>query len=94
MKTLLITGASRGLGKSCATIAAQMGLDVIVTARSKGSMQDLQKDFDNIEVIASDLSTDEGRTDLASAINRPFTRHNRLLVKGWTIQFSFCHIWL
>lgn len=40
-KTILITGASRGLGRATALAAAQAGAQVIATARTQGALEDL-----------------------------------------------------
>ena len=37
--TILVTGASRGLGAAVARIAAQMDANVVLTARSEGDLK-------------------------------------------------------
>lgn len=40
-KTVLVTGASRGLGAACAELLAQRGYHVIAVARTTGGLEDL-----------------------------------------------------
>src|SRR4051812_30225792 len=59
-KTVLITGASSGIGKAFAENLAAQGAKLIITARSKGSLDDLaaqlrKANSATVEVIALDL---------------------------------------
>lgn len=77
-KTILITGASRGIGLACVKHAYTLGLNVIATARSKDILRDLQKKLPKIQIIAADISTLTGREKIASQISQPvdFLLHN------------------
>lgn len=60
--TVLITGASSGLGKEFATIHASQGGDVIIVARRKEKLKALKKEIENtygtkVMVIAKDLTS-------------------------------------
>ena len=70
-KTILITGASSGIGRETAVSCSKMGATVIVTGRDK---KRLQETFDNlvgeknIQILA-DLTTEEGLSSLISMIS-------------------------
>jgi len=44
-KTALITGSSRGIGRSIATLFAAHGADIILNARGEGSLEQLQQEL-------------------------------------------------
>ncbi len=77
-KTILITGASRGIGAACVAVAQQCGLSVIATARSSDKLDDLQRLHPTIQVIVADISTNKGRKTIADKVNQPldFLLHN------------------
>jgi NADP-dependent 3-hydroxy acid dehydrogenase YdfG len=77
-KTILITGASRGIGAACVRCAVQLNLRVIATARSTDKLDDLQKQFPTIQTIIADISADKGRETITSQIKQPldFLLHN------------------
>ena len=57
MKTVLITGASRGIGASCARIFAENGWKVYMNCRKNAEMlYDMQKELENSEVLVFDVS--------------------------------------
>lgn len=72
-KTILITGASSGIGKSTAINAAKMGATVVITARDEAR---LQETFDSLEgqgerehkKIIADLTSEEQLSDLLSEV--------------------------
>jgi NADPH:quinone reductase-like Zn-dependent oxidoreductase len=43
MKTVLITGASSGIGLELANVYAENGYDLFLTARREGNLKDLKK---------------------------------------------------
>ena len=77
-KTILITGASRGIGAACVRYAEKMGLGVIATARSKDKLDVLQEQYPTIQIVVADISTAKGRETIASRIKHPldFLLHN------------------
>ncbi len=77
-KTILITGASRGIGAACVSYAHQLGLGVIATARSMNKLDALQEQYPTIQTIVADISTDKGREIIANQINQQldFLLHN------------------
>lgn len=44
-KTVIVTGASRGLGRATAVILAQLGANVVITARSEGDLRTLEAEI-------------------------------------------------
>ena len=63
MKTLLITGATSGIGEAVALLAAQNGFHVIACGRNQQCLDELSK-MDNITVCQFD-ATDRAATKLA-----------------------------
>lgn len=64
-KIVLITGASKGIGKQLAQVFAQHGYSLILTARSTVELEKLQQDLKNkynceSKIITADLSHPEG----------------------------------
>lgn len=63
-KTVLITGASNGIGLELAKIHAEKGHDLVIVARSEDKLNALKQQLENaysvnVEVIAKDLSLPE-----------------------------------
>ena len=55
----LITGASSGLGYDMSYYLADLGYDLILVARSKEKLQEMQKDIKtNVKIIVADLSNE------------------------------------
>ncbi|WP_435275390.1 SDR family NAD(P)-dependent oxidoreductase [Psychrobium sp. nBUS_13] len=56
-KTVLITGASKGIGRACALMAAKCGAKVIAVARTQSDLELLQQEApEQIEVWVEDVS--------------------------------------
>lgn len=77
-KTLLITGASSGIGAACVKQAAQLNLNVIATARNENKLQLLQRQFNSLQIIVADIATETGRTIIDQSIKIPidYLLHN------------------
>lgn len=73
-KTILVTGASSGIGRQIAIICSQMGANIIATGRNEDRLTQtiscLSKD-DNLthKYVIADLCTDMGITNLVDNIN-------------------------
>jgi len=64
LKTLLITGASKGIGLSTARLAAQAGHRVLAISRNIKAL----KEIDGIEAYSVDLANENEITDFANAL--------------------------
>src|SRR5574344_2116940 len=57
---VLITGASSGIGRSMAKYLSSLGHDLILVARDKEKLQDLQRELNkDVKIIVLDLSNTE-----------------------------------
>ena len=56
MKSILITGASSGLGRACAIEAAQRGWQVTACGRSEARLRQLTEQHANIDMLAFDIT--------------------------------------
>ncbi len=70
-KTILVTGASSGIGKATAIECSKLGATVVVTARNEERLQAVYSELDRSfgqshQMIIADLSTEEGVSDLVS----------------------------
>ncbi len=71
-KTILVTGASSGIGRATAIACSKIGARMIITGRNEARLNDtyqLLDGTDNKSIIA-DLSTPEGRTILLEATDK------------------------
>jgi short-subunit dehydrogenase len=77
-KTILITGASSGIGAACVKKAASKNLNIIATARNLEKLTALKNLSSTIQTIPADISTPQGREKIFQAINQPidFLLHN------------------
>lgn len=68
---ILITGASQGIGRALAELAAKKGMKVLATARSIQLLDDLsselKKQGHTLEVVQADVATAEGRAAMVEA---------------------------
>ena len=76
----LITGASKGIGRSTAIMFADLGFTILATARSRQALQNLQAEIresgGKCEYLCTDLSAAAGIrqiTDLISSIKKPLS---------------------
>lgn len=72
-KTILVTGASSGIGKATALECAKLGASVIVTARNQERLSAVLADLDTScgqihQMIIADISTSEGLDKLIAAL--------------------------
>lgn len=73
-KTVLITGASSGIGRACAIQCARMGASLVLTGRSIERLQETKelcgKETISIRLFAGDLSDNEFCLDLSEAVGK------------------------
>jgi short-subunit dehydrogenase len=56
-KVIILTGASRGIGLAMAKYLLKESHNVVLVARSAGSLEDLKKQYPGqVEMLAADLS--------------------------------------
>jgi 3-oxoacyl-[acyl-carrier protein] reductase len=73
-KTVLITGASRGIGKATAELFAQHGANLILIARNKGQLVILQKDIlanygNSVHIFSCDVSSHNQKFKIDVIVN-------------------------
>lgn len=70
-KTILVTGASSGIGRATAILCSKMGASVILTARNEERLKETisQMDGDNHRYIISDLSKQDDVSSMINEIN-------------------------
>jgi len=70
--TALITGASKGLGRTIATFLANSGYDLVITARHEDALAEVTRELSKTGVrvtgVAGDVSDGAHRTALAEAV--------------------------
>jgi len=54
-KVAIVTGGSRGIGKSTATLLAQHGADVVITSKDKKNLENAAKEIKNSIAIVGDI---------------------------------------
>lgn len=69
-KTILVTGASSGIGRAVAIECARMGAQVVLTARNEERLQETLSQMvgEGHQVITADLSTEEGILSLTDQL--------------------------
>lgn len=72
-KTILVTGASSGIGKATAIECARLGATVVVTARNEARLSAVLAELDTSfgqqhQMVIADISTSEGIEQLVAAL--------------------------
>lgn len=72
-KTILVTGASSGIGKATAIECSKLGATVVVTGRNQQRLNDTFKELDATfgqkhQLVVADLSTENGVSELVSQL--------------------------
>jgi NAD(P)-dependent dehydrogenase (short-subunit alcohol dehydrogenase family) len=75
VRTWLITGASRGLGRAFAEAALQAGDAVVATARQPANLEDLEARFEHARAFALDVTDRDG---ISHAIHKALDDFGRL----------------
>ena len=87
-KTILVTGASSGIGKAIAIECAKMGAKVVVTGRNEARLQETHSllEGDQPDYIVADLSVNEDVVDLGTKLS---TLDGVVHCAGFTIPKPF-----
>ncbi|WP_101477847.1 SDR family NAD(P)-dependent oxidoreductase [Candidatus Nitrosotalea bavarica] len=64
-KVAIVTGGSRGIGKSTAILLAQHGADVVITSKDKTNLENAVKEIKNAIAIVGDIRK---RTDVENVV--------------------------
>jgi 3-oxoacyl-[acyl-carrier protein] reductase len=75
-KTALVCGASKGLGRGCATSLAREGCRVTLVARERGALEKTAEEIRaatgaTVATVAADITSDEGRAAALAACPQP-----------------------
>ncbi len=75
-KTALVCAASKGLGKGCAQSLAREGVNLVITARGRETLEataaEFRKNFSvEVKIVAGDITTPEGRAEALAACPSP-----------------------
>ncbi len=92
MKTVVITGVSRGLGRAMAFGFARSGCQVIGTARSKGAIESLQSELPDGQFGIVDVSDDSSVAEWAKGVIGEFGSPD-LLVNNAAIINRNAKLW-
>lgn len=90
-KTILVTGASSGIGAATAIDCSRIGAQVILTARNKERLEDTLKQLDgtNHRIVIADLS----KLDELGTLVGECPKLNGVVLCagiGYTLPFAFC----
>lgn len=71
-KTILVTGASSGIGRATAIVCSKMGASMIITGRNEQRLNETLIELEGVghRSAVADLSTSEGRTLILEDIER------------------------
>ncbi|WP_242883270.1 SDR family NAD(P)-dependent oxidoreductase [Actinomadura litoris] len=69
MKTALITGGSRGLGRALARELARDGWNLVLDARDAAALEEAARDIGPVTAVAGDVTDAAHRAALASAVS-------------------------
>lgn len=72
----IVCAASKGLGRSCARALAREGVDLVITARTKETLEataeEIRRDFGvSVTAVPGDITTEAGRAATLSAMPSP-----------------------
>ena len=69
IKTILITGASQGIGKTCAIKFLKEGYKVAVLARNKNKLENTFNNFESALILPCDVSNYDQVTQSSLCVN-------------------------
>jgi len=68
-KTILVTGASSGIGRACAQVCAKCGARVIATGRDEARLAETCAEIENARAVPADLTSEESVENLLRALD-------------------------
>ncbi|RYC71801.1 MULTISPECIES: SDR family oxidoreductase [Spirosoma] len=74
-KTIILSGASRGIGRATALLLAKNGANVVVTARNADDLKTLEAEHANIVAVAGDVASE---ADMAAVVQTALDRFGRI----------------
>lgn len=74
-KTIIITGASRGLGRAIAKKLARYNTNVVISARNLDQLKELENQFTNIFAIKADITKEK---DVQNLIQQTISKFNQI----------------
>ena len=88
-KIVLITGASRGIGRAVALAVSKAGADLIITGRTIGALEELDDDIKTAggkaTIVELDMQDYEAMPRLAAAINGRWGRLDGFVANAATL---------
>ena len=88
-KIILITGASRGIGRAVALAASKAGADLIITGRTVGALEELDDEIKaaggKATIVELDMQDYEAIPRLAAAINGRWGRLDGFVANAATL---------
>ena len=89
-KIILVTGASRGIGRAVALAAARAGADLIITGRTTGALEELDDEIKaaggKATIVELDMLDYEAMPRLATAINGRWGRLDGFVANAATLS--------
>ncbi len=75
-KWAIVCASSKGLGRGCADALADAGVNLVISARTKETLESAAKDITartgvNVIAVTCDITTDAGRADVLAACPAP-----------------------
>jgi len=87
-KKILITGASSGIGRSCALTFSKAGADLVLTGRDESALKTLQQEISGGTIIVQDLTSDGGIEELVNQIDElDGLVHSAGIIKPFPVSF-------
>jgi len=87
-KKILITGASSGIGRSCALTFSKAGADLVLTGRDESALKTLQQEISGRTIIVQDLTSDGGIEELVNQIDElDGLVHSAGVIKPFPVSF-------
>jgi NAD(P)-dependent dehydrogenase (short-subunit alcohol dehydrogenase family) len=74
-KVAIVTGGSRGIGKSTATLLAQHGADVVITSKNKTNLENAAKEIKNSIAIVGDIRK---KTDVENVVKNTLEHFGKI----------------